>query len=200
MTIDGVFPQSMYLPPAERFSTQGFPAMEKSAAGFPATVARPATEQASLPASGAVRPGYAGPGVVVEISPEGRAAFEQSRRSEKLEALEEASKECQTCKNRKYQDGSNDGGVSYQAPTRISPGAAPSAVASHEREHVAREQAKAAQEDRRIVSQTVTLETSICPECGRIYVSGGVTRTLTASDDKGSKENAGPTPEKTGTV
>jgi ribosomal protein L32 len=46
---------------------------------------------------------------------------------------------------------------------------------------VANEQAKAERNDRRIVSQTVTLNTSICPECGRVYVSGGVTRTITAN-------------------
>jgi len=176
MSIGGVSPQ--YSPQAERF-----------AAGFSPTDYS-APERTSLPA--AVKPQAAGPGVVVEISPEGQAAFERSRGAGKVEALEEASKECQTCKNRKYQDGSTDGGVSYQAPTHISPGAAPSAVASHEREHVAREQAKAEQEDRRIVSQTVTLETAICPECGRVYVSGGVTRTLTASDNKGEQEEGRP--------
>jgi len=187
MQIDRVLPQ--YTPPPERFAVLDFPAPEKSAVDYSAA------ERTSLPAAGA-----AGPGVVVDISPEGRAAFEQSRETGKLQALEEASKECQTCKNRKYQDGSSDGGVSYQAPTRISPGAAPSAVASHEREHVAREQAKAERDDRRIVSQTVTLETAICPECGRIYVSGGVTRTLTASDNKGEQAKDEPSPDKTGTV
>jgi len=180
MQIERALPQ--YTPPPERFA-----APEKFAAGFPA-VDYSTPERTSLPAAGAVRPQAAGPGVVVEISPEGQAAFERSRGPGKVEALEQASKECQTCKNRKYQDGSTDGGVSYQAPTHISPGAAPSAVASHEREHVAREQAKAEREDRRIVSQTVTLETAICPECGRVYVSGGVTRTLTASDNKGEEE------------
>ena len=89
--------------------------------------------------------------------------------------------ECQTCKNRKYQDGSSDPSVSYQSPTHISPGQAGAAVAAHEGEHVAHEQAKAEQEDRKIVSQTVSLNTSICPECGRVYISGGVTRTITAS-------------------
>ena len=39
--------------------------------------------------------------------------------------------ECQTCKNRKYQDGSDDSGVSFQNPTRVDPKAAGSAVRSH---------------------------------------------------------------------
>lgn len=87
--------------------------------------------------------------------------------------------ECQTCKNRKYQDGSDDSGVSFQTPTKIAPQAAGAAVRSHEQEHVSRNQAKAKREGREIVSQTVTIHTGICPECGRVYVSGGTTRTVT---------------------
>ena len=87
--------------------------------------------------------------------------------------------ECETCKNRKYQDGSDDPGVSYKTPTRIAPDAAASAVRGHEMEHVTREQSKARQEGRRVVSQSVTMHTDICPECGRVYVSGGTTRTVT---------------------
>jgi hypothetical protein len=84
---------------------------------------------------------------------------------------------CETCKNRKYKDVSNDPSVSFQTPTRISPNAAASAVAAHEREHVAHETHKAEEEGREIINQTVTIKTGICPECHRIYVSGGVTRT-----------------------
>ena len=135
-------------------------------------------------------------GLVVDISPEGRAAYERialKNESGKAEALEAAQpRECQTCKNRKYQDDSSDPSVSFQAPAHISPGAAPSVVASHEREHVSHEQTKAKQDDRRIVSQTVTLKTSICPECGRMYISGGVTRTLTATDRKGEQAEEAP--------
>ena len=89
-------------------------------------------------------------------------------------------KECQTCKNRKYQDGSDDSGVSYQTPTHISKGAAASAVRGHENEHVVREQAKAKREGKEVVSQSVQIHTSICPECGDVYVSGGTTRTTTS--------------------
>ena len=87
--------------------------------------------------------------------------------------------ECQTCKNRRYQDGSDDSGVSFQTPTKVAPQAAGAAVRSHEQEHVSRNQAKADREGREIVSQTVTIHTGICPECGRVYVSGGTTRTTT---------------------
>lgn len=87
--------------------------------------------------------------------------------------------ECQTCKSRKYKDGSNDPGVSFKTATSLSPEEAATAVRSHENEHVVREQAKAARENREVVSQSVTYHTAICPECGRPYISGGTTRTVT---------------------
>ena len=97
------------------------------------------------------------------------------------EVMEEG--ECQTCKERKYQDGSDDPGVSFKTPTNIAPEQAASAVRGHENEHVVREQAKARQEDRKVVSQSVTYHTAICPECGKVYVSGGTTRTVTRADN-----------------
>ena len=84
---------------------------------------------------------------------------------------------CLTCQNRKYVDKSDDASVSFQTPTNINPGMAASAVASHEQEHVRNEQAKAQREDRQIISQSVSLTYSTCPECGKHYVSGGTTRT-----------------------
>mgnify|MGYP001854661733 FL=1 len=93
------------------------------------------------------------------------------------EVMEEG--ECQTCKERKYQDGSDDPGVSFKTPTQITPEQAASAVRGHEQEHVVRERAKAQREDREVVSQSVTLHTAICPECGKAYISGGTTRTTT---------------------
>ena len=102
--------------------------------------------------------------------------------------------ECKTCESRKYQDGSNDPGVSFKTATKLSPEEAASAVRSHENEHVVREQAKAEREDRKVVSQSVTLHTNICPECGDPYISGGTTRTVTKADnapDLSEKFNAG---------
>lgn len=87
--------------------------------------------------------------------------------------------ECATCENRTYQDGSNDPGVSFKTPSKIGAGQEAGAVLRHEREHVVRNQAKALRENREIVSQTVTLHNGVCPECGRVYVSGGTTRTAT---------------------
>lgn len=87
--------------------------------------------------------------------------------------------ECSTCASRVYTDGSNDPGVSFKTPTHLSPEEAVSAVRSHEQEHVSNEKAKAIKEDRKIVSQNVQIFTSICPECGKSYVAGGVTKTTT---------------------
>lgn len=87
--------------------------------------------------------------------------------------------ECQTCKNRKYQDGSDDPGVSFKMPTKIAPAAAEAAVRGHEMEHVYRNRAKAAREDKEVVYQNVTIKHGICPECGKPYVAGGVTKTVT---------------------
>lgn len=84
--------------------------------------------------------------------------------------------ECQTCKNRKYMDGSNEA-VSFKTPSHISPQSAPAAVRSHEQEHVTNAYSKAAAGNGRVLSASVTIHTDICPECGRSYVSGGTTRT-----------------------
>lgn len=91
--------------------------------------------------------------------------------------------ECQTCKNRRYQDQSDDSGVSFQTASHIDPSAAYSAVRSHENEHVARNRTQAEQHGQKIAYQTVTINRAICPECGRSYVSGGVTHTVTKADN-----------------
>ena len=88
-------------------------------------------------------------------------------------------KECQTCAKRRYQDQSNDPGVSFKSPTQVSPQAAHAAVVGHEMQHVTRERVQAEQEGREIVSQSVTLKTAICPECGKAYIAGGETVTTT---------------------
>lgn len=84
--------------------------------------------------------------------------------------------ECETCKERKYQDGSNEN-VSFKAAAHISPNAAGSAVRAHEGEHVANAYDKASQKNGKVVSASVSIHTSVCPECGRTYVSGGTTNT-----------------------
>lgn len=85
--------------------------------------------------------------------------------------------ECQTCKERKYVDGSNDPDVSFKTPGHISPEASYAKVSSHEREHVANAIAEGSKPNAQLVSSTVTLKMGVCPECGRTYVAGGLTKT-----------------------
>lgn len=89
--------------------------------------------------------------------------------------------ECKTCKSRKYVDGSDEGNVSFKAPGHISPGSSASKVMSHEREHVSNAVSEGTKENKRLVSATVSLQMSVCPECGTSYVSGGTTRTTMAT-------------------
>ncbi|MGE5473556.1 MAG: hypothetical protein ACM3UU_04965 [Ignavibacteriales bacterium] len=96
--------------------------------------------------------------------------------------------ECKTCSQRKYMDKSNDASVSFQAPTHVDPNLAGSKVMSHEQEHVVNEQAKAQEEGREVVSQTVQIFTDVCPECGKRYVSGGNTKTVTKAKSNNSIE------------
>lgn len=83
---------------------------------------------------------------------------------------------CETCQNRKYQDGSDEM-VSFKAPTHISPEAAASAVMAHEQEHVSNAYSKASTKDAQVIQASVRIKTSVCPECGRTYVAGGETTT-----------------------
>lgn len=84
--------------------------------------------------------------------------------------------ECLTCKNRKYQDGSDEM-VSFKAPAHISPESSAAKVRSHEQEHVTNAYKEAAQNNGKVVSCSVTLKSAICPECGRSYIAGGTTST-----------------------
>lgn len=85
--------------------------------------------------------------------------------------------ECQTCANRKYQDGSDENDVSFQTPTHISPRNAPVAVLAHEHEHVANAYEKERKGEAEVRRVSVKLHNDICPECGKVYVAGGVTHT-----------------------
>lgn len=103
-----------------------------------------------------------------------------ARETDKIEKAEKKG-ECQTCKNRKYVDGSNEGNVSFKTPGHISPEASGAVVMSHEKEHVANAVSEGNKPGKRLVSATVSLQTAICPECGRAYVAGGTTRTTMAT-------------------
>ncbi|MDE7478415.1 MAG: hypothetical protein K2M91_10775, partial [Lachnospiraceae bacterium] len=86
--------------------------------------------------------------------------------------------ECETCANRKYQDGSDEGNVSFKTASHISPESAGAKVRAHEGEHVSNAYKKAAEKNGKVVNASVSIHTSVCPECGRTYVSGGVTNTM----------------------
>ncbi len=89
--------------------------------------------------------------------------------------------ECKTCANRKYRDVSNDSTVSFQTPTKLAPAEAEVLVRAHEQEHVSHEQVSAKERDEKVVSQNVVIHYGICPECGRPFVSGGTTTTVTSA-------------------
>lgn len=84
--------------------------------------------------------------------------------------------ECQECKNRKYQDGSDEM-VSFKTAQHIPEAAVASRVRGHEQEHVSNAYTKAAEGNGKVIRASVTLHTAICPECGRSYISGGTTNT-----------------------
>ena len=97
--------------------------------------------------------------------------------TEKQAGRKSSPAECETCKNRKYQDGSDEGDVSFKAAAHIDPKSAAARVRSHEQEHVNNAYQKAAEKNGKVVSCNVSIHTAICPECGRTYVSGGTTAT-----------------------
>ena len=84
--------------------------------------------------------------------------------------------ECQTCKSRKYQDGSNEN-VSFKSAQHMSPTQAGSRVRAHEQEHVSNAYSKASEKGGKVLQASVAIHTAICPECGRTYISGGTTTT-----------------------
>lgn len=104
-------------------------------------------------------------------------------RLDKMKGNKEDGK-CETCEHRKYQDGSNDPGVSFKNASKIDPSVAEAMVRGHELEHVSHNQAKARQENKEIVCQSVRIKHAICPECGKSYVAGGETVTVTRTKPK----------------
>ena len=110
-----------------------------------------------------------------------------SDKSEKNDAFgvkrKSSPEECQTCKERKYQDGSDEN-VSFKSASHISPEAAGARVRAHESEHVANAYSDAAKKDGKVIRASVSIHTSICPECGRTFVSGGTTNTMIQYSDE----------------
>ncbi|MCR4842974.1 MAG: hypothetical protein K5840_06915 [Eubacterium sp.] len=98
--------------------------------------------------------------------------------------------ECSTCASRKYQDGSDESDVSFKAAAHISPEASAARVRSHEQEHVSNAYSKAAKDNGRVLQASVTMQTAVCPECGRSYTAGGLTTTRIAYSEDGYGQNA----------
>jgi len=71
--------------------------------------------------------------------------------------------ECQTCKERKYQDGSDEN-VSFKSAAHIDPESAATRVRGHEQEHVSNAYTEAAQKGGKVINASVSLHTAICPE------------------------------------
>ena len=117
--------------------------------------------------------GNTAPGMNATQTPGGAYASDLSSGKK---VMKEPGEECQTCKNRKYQDGSDEM-VSFKSPRHVSPEASGTAVRAHEQEHVSNAYTKAASGNGKVLSASVTLKTAICPECGRSYVAGGTTQT-----------------------
>ena len=128
---------------------------------------------------GAVSGSYMYPAVSYVSNQASPVADEESKKVGRTSSPEE----CETCKNRKYQDGSNEN-VSFKSASHISPNAAGAAVRAHEGEHVANAYTKAAGKNGKVINASVSIHTSVCPECGRTYVSGGTTNTTIKYSDE----------------
>lgn len=121
------------------------------------------------------------------IKPENKVMNDAVSKNE--ESKDVGNVECETCKNRRYVDGSNDAHVSFKTPGYIAPEASAAVVAAHEQEHVSAAQAEGNKEGNKLLSASVQLHTAVCPECGRVYVAGGTTRTSISYSDPNKKQD-----------
>lgn len=97
---------------------------------------------------------------------------------------------CETCKSRKYQDGSNDAGVSFKTPGHIAPENAAAKVLSHEQEHINIAMNEAKAEDKELISHSIRIYSATCSECGKSYVAGGEAKTTMRTTVKPGKTPA----------
>ena len=112
-----------------------------------------------------------------KASSDGKTVVNPGQSEIKQPGRKSSPSECQTCKNRKYQDGSNESNVTFKSAQHIDPASAYSEVSAHEGEHVSNAYNKAREGNGEVVQASVAIHTAICPECGRTYVSGGTTTT-----------------------
>lgn len=123
--------------------------------------------------------GYSGYGLASAISgtsgtDESKAVVNPGESEVKAAGRKSSPAQCETCQNRKYQDGSDEM-VSFKSAQHISPTEAGSRVRAHEQEHVSNAYSEASLKGGKVLQASVSIQTAICPECGRTYVSGGTT-------------------------
>ncbi len=131
----------------------------------------------NTPLSGYIYGGYASPAQSAEGAEKTGAIKNPGESTRVAPGRRSSPAECQTCKERKYQDGSDEN-VSFKSAQHISPEAAAARVRGHEQEHVANAYSKAQQKGGKVINASVSIHTAVCPECGRTYVSGGTTHTM----------------------
>ena len=153
---------------------------------------------------GAVNSGYGGVGF---FGPSGGAKAEgnkpvlnPSESTQVQPGRKSSPAECQTCKERKYQDGSDEM-VSFKTAQHIDPQSAAARVRGHEAEHVSNAYKDAAQNNGKVLQASVSIKTAVCPECGRTYVSGGETATkIKYTNEKNPYQQARKSLDKQGLV
>jgi hypothetical protein len=138
----------------------------------------------TYPAAGASAAGQAVGAVnkvngIIPVGPKDTSSIQRVRSSE-----------CQTCKNRKYMDQSGDANVSFKSPAHISPSSSYAAVSAHEQEHVSNAVSEGSKPGNQLISASVTLKMSVCPECGTPYIAGGVTNTVIKYDESNPYESS----------
>ncbi len=119
---------------------------------------------------------YTGYGMSAGAASEAKPILNPSESTQKAPGKLSSPAECETCKNRKYQDGSDEM-VSFKSAQHISPESAAARVRGHEAEHVSNAYKDAAMNNGKVLQASVSIKTAVCPECGRTYVCGGETAT-----------------------
>ncbi len=138
----------------------------------------------SMPVAGAYAANHP-VSAVTRVNPIAPLSYKDSIGIEKAQPLE-----CQTCKERKYVDVSNEADVSFQTPTHISPQASFSAVSAHEQQHVSNAVAEGSRPGVELISTSVSYRMGVCPECGTPYILGGTTRTAMKYNENNPYESA----------
>ncbi|SFC20261.1 hypothetical protein [Butyrivibrio sp. YAB3001] len=130
-------------------------------------------------------PNFDIPGVTAPS--EAKPILNPNESTQKVQGKRSSPAECETCRNRKYQDGSDEM-VSFKSAQHISPESAAARVRGHEQEHVSNAYKDAAMNNGKVLQASVSIKTAICPECGRSYICGGETATMIKYSEEG-KDN-----------